>query len=146
MSEETLMELAKRQAETEAALCSVEILARGIRRDPDANFGDNTCNIIEGMTRIIRRCYKAEAEASQQHLEATRKTDWRKRQSAAHAAVATAIASGLLARPERCEKCGALDFNLVAHHFSYAKDKRLDVKFWCRPCHSEWHSENGSVD
>lgn len=59
----------------------------------------------------------------------------------AREAVRYAIKRGLLERPERCSQCDAACFP-DAHHDSYARDKRLDVRFLCRICHANWHVGN----
>lgn len=55
----------------------------------------------------------------------------------AHLAVSSAIARGVLERPDACEECGATDRRLDAHHPDYRD--RLRVKWWCRSCHLRHH-------
>jgi len=54
-----------------------------------------------------------------------------------HQDVQRALKSGDLV-PQPCEKCG--NENAVAHHDDLARP--LDVRWLCRVCHFEWHSEN----
>jgi hypothetical protein len=57
-----------------------------------------------------------------------------------HALVTVAIQTGVLERPPCCEECGRFRF-AVAHHDDYRNP--LDVRWLCRECHGNWHSENG---
>jgi hypothetical protein len=62
---------------------------------------------------------------------------WRERnreKHAAHNAVARALASGKLERPEQCAECGETS-RLEAHHADYAK--KLEVVWLCRYCHAQ---------
>lgn len=64
---------------------------------------------------------------------------WRaedRRRTAAHNAVARAIAKGLLVR-QSCERCG--NEKTLAHHDDY--DRKLDVMWLCQPCHKQRHKE-----
>ena len=64
---------------------------------------------------------------------------WRaedRRRTAAHNAVARAIAKGLLVR-QPCERCG--NEKSIAHHDDY--DRKLDVMWLCQPCHKQRHKE-----
>ena len=55
----------------------------------------------------------------------------------AHLATATAIRRGILTVPTHCEACGKEEA-LDAHHPNHRA--ALDVKFWCRKCHSRHHA------
>lgn len=55
---------------------------------------------------------------------------------AAHEAVARAIASGRLKKPDTCEKCGV---KCVPHGHHDDYEKQLDVQWVCRPCHGQIH-------
>lgn len=55
-----------------------------------------------------------------------------------HAAVARAVKSGRLIKPDRCEKCDEIR-RLYAHHDDYTKP--LDVRWLCQECHAEEHPE-----
>lgn len=64
---------------------------------------------------------------------------WRRsdaRITAAHNAVARAVASGRLVR-KPCERCGSE--KSCGHHESY--DRKLDVTWLCQPCHKQRHKE-----
>ena len=64
---------------------------------------------------------------------------WRKadsRRGACHSAVARAVRSGALVR-QPCERCG--NEKSLAHHESY--DRKLDVNWYCQPCHKKRHAE-----
>lgn len=60
--------------------------------------------------------------------------------------VETAVARGLLTRPDRCEECRAggrmVDGRplIQAHHDDY--NAPLRVRWLCQPCHHEWHKHN----
>lgn len=94
---------------------------------------------LENLERI--RAYDRERgklpERQQIKNEITRA--WRaedKRRTAAHNAVARAIAKGLLIR-QPCERCG--NEKSLAHHDDY--DRKLDVMWLCQPCHKQRHKE-----
>ena len=71
--------------------------------------------------------------------------EFKRRQTAAHAAVSAAVASGQLARPTTCDGCGNSHDRIIAHHDSYDEDKQLDVRWLCPPCHGKHHAEHGSA-
>lgn len=50
-----------------------------------------------------------------------------------------AMASARICRqkPTHCEKCGAEEYDIHAHHDDYAKP--LDVRWLCRSCHIKHH-------
>lgn len=54
----------------------------------------------------------------------------------AHVKVKRALASGALIRPAQCSQC-AKEVRVEAHHDDY--NKPLEVRWLCRPCHSEAH-------
>jgi ribosomal protein S27AE len=65
---------------------------------------------------------------------------WRKSNTGAfkaHMRVQSAIVSGDLVKPKRCEVCGRKS-TLDAHHEDY--NKPLNVQWLCRQCHSIRHS------
>jgi len=55
-----------------------------------------------------------------------------------------AIEKGLLVRKTHCEKCGSHESPICAHHSDY--NKPLDVQWFCKPCHYEWHKENKPIE
>jgi hypothetical protein len=55
----------------------------------------------------------------------------------ARAAVAYALRTGAITKPERCERCGTQTENLHAHHWDY--HEALDVRWLCPPCHTAVH-------
>ena len=55
-------------------------------------------------------------------------------QAAANSAVARAVKSGALVRPDNCEECGENHSYIHAHHADY--DNKLDVGWLCPPCHA----------
>lgn len=63
--------------------------------------------------------------------------------AAAHDAVKNALKSGLLVRPDACQRCG-LPKPLHAHHDDYTKP--LDVLFACRDCHRQLDAERKDTD
>lgn len=70
---------------------------------------------------------------------------FRRRQTAAHAAVTAAVADGGLVRPNTCSECSHEHNRIIAHHDSYDEDRRLDVRWLCPPCHGKHHAEHGSA-
>jgi hypothetical protein len=60
-------------------------------------------------------------------------------QKHARAAVASALLSGRLVRPENCERCGKETLDLQAHHWSYAREHRLEIEWLCGGCHKSEH-------
>jgi len=96
-------------------------------------------NRLENIERI--RAYDREREKlpERQKLKQEVNRAWRaedKRRTAAHNAVARAIAKGLLTR-KPCERCGSQ--KSLAHHDDY--DRKLDVMWLCQPCHKQRHKE-----
>lgn len=57
----------------------------------------------------------------------------------ARQAIARALKSGKLTKPELCEACGSSG-RIEGHHMDYAE--RLKVLWLCPPCHSIHHSNN----
>jgi hypothetical protein len=53
----------------------------------------------------------------------------------AHDKVLKALRSGKLTRPDRCERCGDEERQIVAHHEDFARP--LDVVWLCVPCHCQ---------
>jgi hypothetical protein len=113
---------------------------------------------IETLVRLLRRCHRAEriafdaTKATKELIAAERASavdsaiaDFRRRQAAAHAAVAAAIDDGALVRPEKCSVCGEPHRRIVAHHDSYDENRRLDVRWLCPSCHGKHHAEHGSA-
>ncbi len=59
----------------------------------------------------------------------------------AYAAVARAIKSGKLIKPEKCELCGEVK-PLEGHHYKgYSKEFRLVVQWLCSLCHDSIHKK-----
>jgi hypothetical protein len=63
-------------------------------------------------------------------------------------AVQRALRSGLLVRPETCERCGRVPkrmrngtTGIVGHHHDYSRP--LDVVWLCRTCHALHHVRRG---
>ena len=61
-------------------------------------------------------------------------TEYRRR-VAANSAVAYALRTGRLTKPEQCEGC-ARPGPLEGAHADY--DRKLDVRWLCHPCHGAW--------
>lgn len=55
----------------------------------------------------------------------------------AHLAVSSALARGILVKPDACEVCGK-DGQLDAHHDDHRL--ALDVRWLCRACHVRYHA------
>lgn len=58
-------------------------------------------------------------------------------------AVTSAIKSGKLTRPNKCEECPSAT-NIQAHHDDY--NKPLDVRWLCIKCHRLWHKSNNALN
>jgi hypothetical protein len=138
-------------ADFHAALLALKRLI-DIRQEQCSDFYQEEMDEITDLAGLLRRTFERmhRTENHHQHLwseqhdaaEADAKAaDFRKRQQAAHSAVAAAVASGALIRPLKCERCPVEAANLVAHHYDY--DKQLDVEWLCRKCHGKHHAENG---
>lgn len=67
----------------------------------------------------------------------------------AHNLVETALAQGILSRPEGCEECGTTKkfkdgrSGIQAHHDDY--NKPLTVRWLCQACHHAWHKSNTAI-
>jgi ribosomal protein S27AE len=61
----------------------------------------------------------------------------------AHSVVTSAIRSGILIKPKRCEMCGSTH-SLRAHHDNY--DEPLYVRWLCARCHAEVHQKEVNHD
>lgn len=72
--------------------------------------------------------------ARQMELRKTDPAAWAKH--AAHLAVADALRSGRMVRPDGCSECGAVG-KVQGHHEDYAK--RLEIRWLCLDCHIEVH-------
>ena len=60
----------------------------------------------------------------------------------ARAAVAIALRSGRIDRPECCDDCGIFGIVPDAHHWAgYQEPNWLDVEWLCRRCHKRRHLE-----
>lgn len=74
---------------------------------------------------------------------------WRKKQAvyrgnnplkcAAHYAARKAEVSGVLVRPDSCQRCGEVVAKLEKHHHDYSKP--LEVEWMCRKCHELIHEK-----
>lgn len=58
-------------------------------------------------------------------------------------AVWFAVQSGKLTRPTTCSNCNTAHPRIEAHHDDYAQP--LLVRWFCPPCHREWHRQNGEA-
>lgn len=108
------------------------------------------------------RSQRSEATESRRAYKANRNRKWNQKraadqrhsrahysdQRAARAAVAQAIRSGKLIRPERCVACGKTPPPKIGavrtyhgleadHHLGYAKENWLKVQWLCSQCHSD---------
>lgn len=89
--------------------------------------------------RAARRDYQKTEQGKAAHLRANR--EWRRRNKdkvKAHNAVARALESGKLIRPEYCEGCFQPCVT-EAHHEDYSL--LLDVVWLCEDCHKEEHRD-----
>lgn len=58
-----------------------------------------------------------------------------------HCMVNNAIRDGTIVKPSFCEGCGTESQRIEGHHDDY--DKPMEVRWFCSPCHKQWHNENG---
>lgn len=61
---------------------------------------------------------------------------------AAHVITSNAIRDGKLVSPQVYESCGSTH-KIEAHHDDYTQP--LAVRWFCEPCHKEWHRHNEPV-
>lgn len=54
-----------------------------------------------------------------------------------------AVKSGVIIKPDCCERCGDSDKRIEAHHIDYTK--ALAVSWLCSRCHSLWHRDHEFV-
>ena len=87
--------------------------------------------MVARRTPEQRLTYERMSQWARQHPERRR----------AHRQVHSAIRSGKITRPERCDGCG-LDRRLEAHHGDYTKP--LGVRWFCRSCRLKEHREAAS--
>ena len=59
----------------------------------------------------------------------------------AHQAIANAIKSGRIKKPQKCAWCGREHSQIEGHHEDYRKP--LDVIWLCSPCHKIYHLGKG---
>jgi ribosomal protein S27AE len=96
----------------------------------------------DGLQPKCRQCDRdASRRASQRNPKTRRAKEraWRRRNPQkvkAHSAVAYALRSGRLVRPNACPECGE-ETLVEAHHPDY--DKPLEVEWLCGPCHRVRH-------
>ena len=57
----------------------------------------------------------------------------------AHNMVYRAVRDGLIQKAKSCSGCGS-EHQIEAHHDDYAYP--LDIKWFCKSCHSNWHQEH----
>lgn len=62
----------------------------------------------------------------------------------AWSAVARALKSGKLTKPDCCNACGCKSDSIQAHHDSY--DKPLEVTWLCLKCHRSLHGDNRALN
>ena len=62
----------------------------------------------------------------------------------ARSAVAYALKSGKLTKPDHCSICGCKSDVIQAHHESY--DKPLEVMWLCFKCHRSLHGDNRALN
>src|ERR1700730_2200446 len=94
----------------------------------------------------------AQARTQQERSEAARKAvnaRWAKRRAKiAHQAVAVALRSGILERPEICSMCGEKPRpgSMSAHHESYLPEDHLKVQWLCTGCHLKMHRSRARAE
>jgi hypothetical protein len=152
MSDELQTAWAERTEESNAVLSALIEFAKKRYGRPLGPLDYDDIRELRALTRLFDRCAfeenkawtgnKEAQETEAREEEAGRAAAiFRKRQQAAHAAVAAAIQSGELVRPMTCERCPDEALDIVAHHHDY--DKPLDVEWLCRPCHGKHHADHG---
>ncbi len=111
-------------------VCKRELTAASFNRDASKPSGRQS---------LCRRCHKAR-RSMYQAKDAERHAAWRVFngfKKFAHRAVAKALESGALVKPDACMQCGS-GKRLDAHHVDY--EKPMEVLFLCRPCHAAIHN------
>lgn len=71
------------------------------------------------------------------------KREWEiknKEKKKAHSAVARALMTGKITRPNKCEICKCNDKEIEAHHYDYTKP--LNVQWLCIECHNKQHKKD----
>lgn len=143
-----------REAESDSILNAIRRHTEWLIGRPDGYLTEARCAELHNLVNVLFRCAGGERRAFEAYHEAEqiqaaeeqedlRVASFRRRQQAAHSAVAAAIASGALVRPEKCNRCPSTPKDIVAHHHDY--DAPLDVEWLCRPCHGKHHAEHGSA-
>lgn len=61
----------------------------------------------------------------------------------AREAVAYAVLTGVLIKPDACQECHAVGV-IHGHHCDY--NKPLEVMWLCPTCHGKWHRENVAIE
>ena len=91
--------------------------------------------------KLMGRCKACDKKVKPYHKKAQKKYRLKfPGKATARTAVAIAVKTGTLIRPDDCEKCGG-DNNgkpIHAHHWDYRKP--LCVTWLCVPCHSGVHN------
>ena len=87
--------------------------------------------------RDAEYCQTPAGKETQRKANATRRAKSPEK-AAARTAVSNAIAAGRLVR-QPCLVCGETE-RVEAHHDSYHENRRLDVRWLCRPHHLEHHA------
>ena len=88
---------------------------------------------------VVRAKEREYAERNAERLKLTRKYYphlYNPVKDGARNTVRRSIRSGLLTRPNACERC-ASKVNIQAHHEDYSKP--LEVQWLCRKCHAKHH-------
>lgn len=122
--------------------------------EDDGGMAECYTHPLDAACRILRKCKQAHMNAYGLYIGEARRlitermadqaaAEFRRRQQAAHSAVAAAVVSGALVRSSQCERCPTVADNTIAHHHDY--DQPLDIEWLCRPCHGKHHAENGSA-
>lgn len=87
---------------------------------------ENNPNWKGGISKDVGRYLKIQRE---------RHPEQKKARDAAYYAEKT----GVIVRPDACQKCGKITADLHKHHWSYEKEHYIDIQWLCRQCHREAH-------
>jgi hypothetical protein len=136
--------------ETSKALEAIMFLAKHLESRPSGPLQYEDSFGLHALVTAFGHCAAdergsfddvADAVEAKDRARKSSEDEFKRRQQAAHSAVAAAVVSGALVRSSHCERCPTVADNTVAHHHDY--DKPLDVEWLCRPCHGKHHAEHG---
>ncbi|GJQ27324.1 MAG: hypothetical protein HBSAPP02_23560 [Phycisphaerae bacterium] len=117
--------------------CSTQPRQVGGNRKPRSFGICPVCLCIVGpLDRLSRKFCSTACKVKAQTTGRRRRRATIKKARNAQSLLRYYVQAGLIARPTRCEACGATDRRIEAAHFNY--DEPLRVRWLCRSCHVRW--------